>query len=292
MKKLSPKFFVIFKVAIWGTIAIFLTLVLVSFATEQSTRGRFGLKYIKDLFSRECEAEIVRKQEVPPDNAQVIKIEWGYGDVSVSPTDGNNFVVVEKAAGKWQKSDLFEITNANGTLSLKQGGSGRNFVTFFNLRKRCLKREISIPRSFKGKVYVKFSSGNFEIAGIEAESLELRMTSGVVKAEALKSGVLLIDMTSGILDMSGAFSEINAKCTSGIMKIQADEAPSKMIFDITSGTASISIPENEGFTLSQSKTSGSLKCEFEVDEFGKYKNGSNQYAIKVTSGSAKLLRKK
>ena len=283
------KYAVVIKIAAWSVLAIFLTAMLFYLARTQSPAK--GSSFLFNFKRIEEKAEVVKRHEFPSSEINSIFIEWGSRSVYVFPNDGNEIVVLEKAAGSWDESDLSEVSSKNGELRIKQKTESR-FFTIFPFTRKVLLWEISLPQKIYSRIEANFSSGRFSIKDIESEYVKINLTSGSAISHGLKSKLLEVGITSGTADVAGAFSEIDSRCTSGTLKIQSDIPPSKLVLDLTSGNADVSIPENEGFVLSQNKISGSIKSDFELDSFGRYKNGDAMYSIKVTSGIARLSRKK
>jgi lia operon protein LiaG len=142
------------------------------------------------------------------------------------------------------------------------------------------------------RIKTNFTSGDLQMDDVKMKYFDLKMTSGKTDVNNTTSDTLDIDITSGNIDIKGVFNDINAYATSGSMKIKTAVAPASLLINITSGNASVTIPDNEGFILCENKTSGFFHSDFKLDDYNTYKNGQNKYKIKITSGRVNLFKTK
>jgi lia operon protein LiaG len=232
----------------------------------------------------------VRKMEIEVNDISNLDIEWTYGNVYISSYDGDKVIIDERSNKDVDKDELFVINEEDGTLYLKQEHNFNFFNLFGSINKR-LVRYIKLPIKLYDEIKTEYTSGNLEVNDIQTKAFDFKMTSGNADIADVTSQSLKIDLTSGNIEAEGFFKNIKAYATSGNMEISSNIAPSSLLVDITSGNASISIPDNEGFTLSKDKTSGIFRSDFKLDDYNEYKNGGNKYKVKMTSGMVSLLKR-
>lgn len=265
------------RIVLWSLIATTLIGLLIGFMFNNDFK-----------FSFDTNLKVIKTTEVDASNIDSINLKGLSNEFSVKSYEGNKIVVTEKANRDLDNDELLKINHDDNTLTLEQ----RFHIDFFNIFDiRIIKYEIQIPNKLYKQITAKITSGKLEMNNINSKTLNLKMTSGKSDLDNVNSNKVLIDITSGKAILNGKFLEIKAVMTSGSIDIDSDIAPNKMIIGITSGNANITIPDNDGFILSEHKTSGSINTDFNLNDFGKYKNGLREYSVKLTSGSFHLLKK-
>ncbi len=236
-----------------------------------------------------AEMKVLREQSFPVDNIDSIDLKWSSGTVYVLPTDGNQIIVTEKANRELAESEMLQITIENGKINMEQGTRiSRFFIFSFGYSQV---NEIRLPEKQYNELKTRMSSGKLVVDRLNSNRVNVGLTSGLVELIAVQADDVLVDMTSGKVDIEGNFDDIFVEATSGVVNIESEQAPTAIFVDITSGKTVISIPENDGFTLGKNITSGTFESDFEIDDFGRYKDGKNKYRINMTSGTVELKRK-
>lgn len=276
----------IVQIIIWGVVGVIATGILISAIVV----GSFSEIINKAFDWSEKGMEIVEERSFDSKGIENINVEWFDGTINIYPWDEDEIKIIEKKKGKIRKIDILKVSVKDQTLSIKQEKKRRIFtIVSFGINN--IARDIIVPEKLYQKISVKGTSGKLTIKDLEADKFDLKLTSGKIETNNLSGSDLTTKLTSGAMDMVGEFENLDADVTSGSINLDLNKAPSKMMVKLTSGKAIISIPENDGFTLFETKSSGSFKNEFQVDDFGVYKNGENKYSIKLSSGLVKLLKK-
>lgn len=280
---MNNKSILIFRIILWSVAALILTGMLVTFITARGFWGNFNSK----ISWNNKELDTLKENNFDSYDIENINLDWIYGNVYIYPTNEDNISIIEKSS---IKEEQLKITINGKTLNMKQQKRKR-FFPFFNFGYNQYVIEVMLPEKQYNEIKLKGTSGKLDMNGILANAFDLKITSGKINISKIKGENLIVNATSGQINIAGEFEDINIDITSGSLKLDSNNAPSKMRIDMTSGNSKIAIPENDGFTLYESKTSGSFKTDFEIDDFGVYKNGENKYSFKMTSGSIKLLKK-
>jgi DUF4097 and DUF4098 domain-containing protein YvlB len=270
----------VFRIIMWSFIAFFSILIIIFIAMGWLDDFYLG-GYGKNM-------KVISEKNYNVNEIDNINIKWFSDSVYISSYEGDKIIVTEKSNREPNDEDLLNISKNDGTLTLEQ----KRHINFFNIFNfRTLVREIKLPVKLYKQITVDFTSGKLEMNDVKTSTLNLRMTSGKSIVNDVETDKLLVDITSGSANLNGKFMDIKALETSGSTNIESDVAPSKLSVNVTSGSANITIPDNDGFILGTHKTSGSFRTDFDTDDFGKYKKGTREYLIRMTSGSVKLLKK-
>jgi DUF4097 and DUF4098 domain-containing protein YvlB len=272
----------ILKIIVWSFLAIFFTIIFISLSVVDDLWINIGFD--------EKNLDTIRTTEIDGNKIENINLYWTYGSVYITPHEGDKIVIEEKSNRNIDEGDLFKIEEDINSLNIEQPAVNIRF-SFFRFRRIIKVTEIKLPMKQYNEISAKLTSGKFEIDNISTNNMEIRMTSGKTVATNVISDKIYTNMTSGSMSINGAFTDVDSRATSGLLKIESVIAPSNLAVIVTSGKATISLPENDGFTLTKIKTSGIFKSDFELDNNDKYKDGTNSYIVKMTSGKVELLRK-
>lgn len=142
-------------------------------------------------------------------------------------------------------------------------------------------------------------SGALNMEGSSVETLDLGCTSGKLTALGFEAENAHLHTVSGSIEAQGNAESFQVSTTSGKAVLRVDQCPESASFSSVSGSATLYLPENNGFTAKCSSVSGRLRCEFPVDvsKEGKgkkvvvYKDGGDtDISFKTTSGTMEILK--
>ena len=163
---------------------------------------------------------------------------------------------------------------------------------------------------------VHSSSGDVKINGMLSQRAEIHSTSGdlelggeifdaqftTVSGDVEFTGEirdLVLNTTSGDIELDGEMTTLGVKTVSGDVDSRLSQVPAELRIDTMSGDIKVSIPENDGFTLSYKRVSGDIKSDFNLltsinskDGHGIYRDGNlRRYSISTVSGDIRLLKR-
>ena len=264
-------------------------------------------------FFRKGEEHMITSVSRDASGIRDIQIDWRAGRVEVSKSADGNFHAAETSR---YDVDPMLCTSDGGVLKIKQQ-TGFGFF-FFGFGSRSSTLTLQLPEKEYEAFQLKMSSGEGDVTGVNAVSQRFELTSGDLRVDTLHADSLTAKLasgqmtgtgisaqkldtgiTSGKLSLSGAFSGITAKCTSGRITLSSSLVPDALDVNITSGNVGVSIPDNDGFVLEASKTSGDIRSSFDLlspinDKSGRYVYKSDaagrSYRVKLTSGDFTLDR--
>lgn len=254
--------------------------------------------------------------QVDADNINALEINWLDGEVAVQTYEGDSVRFTETADKSLKKEEQLRYYNDRGTLKIQYKKAGR---TFFSFGGRSLNKKlvVEIPESLAEKLRelsVDTVSGDVKISGVHAEDIELDSTSGdliLMQCSAVDcsadstSGIfeaddfvveneLEVSTTSGDFKMKGSVAKLEFDTVSGDLNLDSERCPEKVVTDSVSGSVTLIIPENEGFTYDKDTVSGSLQCEFEVtqrEDKGTYRDGDASFSFDTVSGDITIKKK-
>lgn len=307
--------------AIWIVIALLLCGVLV----RGMTGSDFGWKLFsfRGLFDGDFSPVATECIETNYSEDSVKAVMVDVVASSVSMTVGSSSRIEVKITTNLPE-DRRPVAKMDGdTLSIRTPPNmktGINFTPFkteveikvpssFNTSKLADKRNISIDtvsgsinvENIKAKSFdVDSVSGSIRLTDVTTKSIEADSISGSIKFADVTTDSLNADSTSGSINVSGSIGSFDLDSTSGSVRIETDVMPSSTCsVETVSGSVSVSLPENSGFTLDYSSVSGTTENKFtgfrsdHKSRSGKdkYKDGDVKIAVETISGSIHIEKR-
>lgn len=137
-----------------------------------------------------------------------------------------------------------------------------------------------------GTLDVDTASGDTEVSG-SAGNTKIEAASGSVTAVSLSTGSLDINTASGSVSVAGEFGRLSVDTSSGAINAQLLSYPDEIDIDTASGSVTLVVPENGGFTLGYDSGSGDLDLGLPVMMKGSryvYGDGSCDISVDTASG--------
>jgi hypothetical protein len=166
---------------------------------------------------------------------------------------------------------------------------------------------VQVPYAELGKVTVRTTSADVTASGFQADGFEARTvsggvrvndvnaaqlafgtTSGEIRAAGVQARETRADTTSGEIELSGELGALIGSSVSG--GIRADSASSLRCVKLTtvSGSAALTVPDLNGFTVKFDTVSGSLKSDFSDRTPYVHGDGAADFTFRTVSGSVNL----
>lgn len=135
-------------------------------------------------------------------------------------------------------------------------------------------------------------SGNINAISVKSPNISINNVSGTVDLSNITSDDFSVNNVSGDVDINGDIKTLTLESVSGDLYYSTDSLLTESIsVNTVSGNANIRLPENSGFTVTNSSLSGDVKSRFQcrqVDEQYVYGDGSTQIELNSVSGSASI----
>jgi DUF4097 and DUF4098 domain-containing protein YvlB len=207
-------------------------------------------------------------------------------------------------------SENVNLTKSSGSTSIKEVQTGDLFVraSSGSLRLEDVKADEVQVRTSSGSTYiqgliadeitVEASSGTLTVENVIATKTVFKTNSGSKRMKNIESTDVEITSTSGSLNFQGKVQKLVTRSSSGSNRITLSQMPKQVNIQASSGSVTLSIPENSGFLLEHSKNSGSFSSEFKLQEEintrnrvkGTYGDGSSAINVQTSSGSFNLKK--
>lgn len=264
------KGFQIAKIVILGIIILLLGGVLVS-NLVRGTYSENGKAYFNDH---------IIEEEVTS-----VNIDWGAGNVEVFKSDNNKLRVAERSYGN--SRERMEVKVENKELRVR---SKNRWMFFFNLFKKPSKAEVYLPEKQYEKFKLDVTSGKYTVTDLKAKSMIVDSTSGTLDMNNVISEDFKLDITSGKAMVTGSSKNTTLDMTSGSIEYKTSTELERLNIDSTSGKVSVYLPKNSNFNITSDVTSGKIINEFENQETPLETQIRGNFNIDLTSGNVTLKK--
>ncbi len=188
-----------------------------------------------------------------------------------------------------------EVRKSGKTLTIEVK---RSFFSFFSSSK--LDLDIYISDNYKNDLSLNLSSGSLEMdERFDVKKLDIDVSSGNMTIDEIHSEEANIDISSGSLRINAFTGDIDGDISSGNVDIEYLEFDNDITFHASSGSVDITLPKNSDFDFKGYKSSGSVKTEFDLNNYTKENNkiegtfgkGGNKIDLDVSSGNISINKK-
>jgi hypothetical protein len=256
-------------------------------------------------------------ESIPASSVSKIKVDWVAGSVEVRVGDGDQITFYETASRELTDAQKMRYTlSDNGELRIKYCVDLENIFDWFNSNSYNVPSKalvITVPASLTGsldqvniesvsaevtldgvygtKTAVSTVSGSVQALNLVCSKLDLGSTSGKVACENCTVDELDAGSVSGSIVLDGSFRDVDTENVSGSTRIACATQPEDINADSVSGSITILLPENAGFSAKLDTVSGSLSCAFAgtmSDTMVVVGDGSAKYSFETVSGSIRI----
>lgn len=230
--------------------------------------------------------------EVDVSGVESIDLDWAAGSVEIKAYDGDKIVLTESTTGSLAKAQEMRWEVKGSTLEIDYG---RNWSCMSFGEKHL---EILIPVTMAKDMNIldiDGASGDYVVSDLVCNEVKVGLASGSLNAKDMAVGDLRIDAASGNARFEGEIvGKINIDVASGHVDVVCLETPPSAVdADMASGTVSVSLPENDGFTARIEKLSGNFQCDFDTQQNGdSYLYGNGGIPIRADMASGQFLLRK
>ncbi|WP_110112447.1 DUF4097 domain-containing protein [Bacillus sp. CGMCC 1.16541] len=137
-------------------------------------------------------------------------------------------------------------------------------------------------------------SGDVQLQNVLMNQFKGNIASGDVTMKSITTDVGKFDVSSGEVNVHQYKGRLDANVSSGAFFVQMDELVDAIDVDVSSGEATIDLPDNADFTLRGNVSSGDITNHFPLDDSKQEKrtiegtHGSGKHSIKVDVSSGDL----
>lgn len=271
-------------IAIWGIIAISLTIFLIhAIVTDNEEGGNFLVFNL-----RNTKTTVQKEDNISLDKCENITLDFSSYDVVISSTDDENLRVVQKSSSTLKQEEKFSFSKYDNTIAIEEGKSKHGFG-IFNFGSFNNEIELFIPKKYDKSLEVKTRSGNIDVKSvmnldkvnlaqssgnfnskesITANEVNLEASSGNIKAQTLITKLYKIKTSSGNVDIKTLSGSGEVYASSGNIKIGYGEVGEELKANASSGNIKLNLPKDISFEFYGQCTSGNIDTDFDVN----YKN--------------------
>ena len=160
--------------------------------------------------------------------------------------------------------------------------------------------DVYVPNNFSKDIKVSTVSGNLNIRKLSIENFNFKSISGYLEADSLSAKNLIIETTSGKVNLNGVEGKINADTISGEITAVLKSFGSDLSIKTVSGEVNLSLPDSSEFKFKLGSVSGNIANDFgskitfadSNNLEGSVGKGVFNITIKTISGSIKITRSK
>lgn len=239
-----------------------------------------------------------------------IDVEWTSGSVDVKTHSDSRIYFVQKYTGQLDESSKMAFQISGGTLKIKDSNGTVRSWSVFN---QSTSLELYIPEDMSlGGLDIETASASQRIDSVSANKIDVESVSGKVDLYSCSANELLAESVSGSIssentsadhldtsnvsgktNMSGSFVNVDCETVSGSINISSQVCPDVFDAETISGSITLTIPDNDGFSLKYDRVSGSVSCDFPTSENHNvkiYGNGSARFDISTVSGGVSIRK--
>ncbi len=204
-----------------------------------------------------------------------IDLDWASGSVTVKPYNGDQLILRESEGYSEAKRLRWKVKN--GTLTIHECKSGL-FI------KESLKKtlELLIPEGLTALDKLECDStsatlqienltvteldfdtvsGNVTLKNCHVEKLDVDAASANLNAESCTLGEVSVDSASGSATLSGSICAVDMGTVSGRLSVETSVTPRKVSMEAVSGSCTLVLPKDAGFTLKKDGLSSKVNVE-------------------------------
>lgn len=290
------------RIILWSVVALIALAVFISLLTG-GDRGFFARFDHGSRYNGGGNAVV--DQELSG-NIEKINVDW-IDQVSVLYTmeDENKARVIaysDKENDQGGKRVAMSLQNGELHVELKQS----NWLFFSFLQKdREIALELHLPKKEYDQLIIQTISGDILVGDTVSKEMKLSNVAGNIYIDKVRSGSVRLDSVSGKIEgqeadikelrtetvsgatkLEGRFEDITASTISGDINVTSREMLSDWTSDTVSGSVSLTIPENDGFSVSTDLLSGNLHSDFGMSR----EEGKARFQFESISGNVSILK--
>lgn len=228
--------------------------------------------------------KIARDQSIDAEGIRNIEVKTGSIDVSVVPGSGNKAVATLSGRVSKKYSDKMELKLEKDGDTLRVGFADHVGFTF-GLNFTSLDLKLEVPQRQYDRLKLNAGSGDSDLNGLQAASVEIDSGSGDVELKGMKGSTISVSIGSGELSLSDITVDgaITTKGGSGDVDIDRIEAKSLDV-NLSSGEAKIADAVAD---VNVDTGSGDIRLKQQaLDRPATLKTGSGEVSVKTSEKPA------
>lgn len=252
--------------------------------------GTFLSEHSSGFSFREIDGQTASSGSVPASEIRNIKIEWVSGSITLQPGDTQDIAFQE--SGSFKKGDEMVWKQSGDTLILQFCQPKWNFFGFHSNASKDL--TVTVPKDWLCRdLHVSSVSADIAVNDLTADRIDLENVSGASDLSNCSVNALDLETVSGRIWYNGTFTTLDCEAVSANCQISLDNTPERVTMDSVSGSLTLTLPEDTGFTASLDSLSGKISSDFPATINGDaYHYGDGRCTIRANGVSGDINIKK
>lgn len=222
-----------------------------------------------------------------------ISVDWASGTITIRPGDTDEILYEETGNFDSAKAMVANVSGSKLTIQYCKDGSflKGGFSFGGNLHKDLT---ITVPRDWVcQELEIDAASADIDIQNLTIQEFDFDGASGKCILTDCKVGEISLDTASGDVTFSGTLDSLDCDSASAKLQLELKNAPRSIDMDTASGSLTLSLPEDCGFTVSLDALSSRFSSDFATTtQNGRYIYGDGSCKINVASMSGGVTIRK
>ena len=224
-----------------------------------------------------------------PQGVQSLEVIWLDGDVEVRPSDRTDILLCESRQAEAEplytelRGDCLIIAYTESFAGQAGGGGIRSGWE----RGKGKDLQIELPHFLANQLQqlkIRTTSGDLELKGIKARSIDLNTASGDMEGHDLQAEEMHIECVSGDAELELQAQRLFAKSVSGDMDLTISKSPESLTLQSVSGDIDLRLPQGSSCRLQHHSVSGDVH----VRGLAVNVPGAPEYSLRTVSGDINI----
>lgn len=226
-------------------------------------------------------------------NTRQLSIDWPAGAITIQPGDTDEILCEE--SGDFDDKYAMTVKTSGDKLSI-QYCKDDSLLNWFlspgnNLRKDLT---VTVPRDWIcHELELDVASADVDIRDMTIQEFEFDGASGECTLTNCAVGEMSLETASGDIVFSGTLDKLDCDSASAKIQLELKNSPQSIDIDSASGSLTLTLPEDCGFTVSLDALSGRFVSEFPTTaRDGRHIYGDGSCKINMDSASGGVTIRK
>lgn len=218
-----------------------------------------------------------------------LSIDWASGSITIQPGDTDEILYEETGDFDSANAMVAKVSGSKLTIQYCKDGS---FLSFGSSLHKDL--TITVPRDWVCReLEMDVASADLDIRELTIQEFDFDGASGRCTLTDCTVGEMSLDTASGDVTFSGTLDTLDCDSASAKLQLELRNTPRSIDMDTASGSLTMVLPEDCGFTVSLDALSGRFSSDFATTtQNGHHIYGDGSCKINVSSMSGGVTIRK
>ena len=222
-----------------------------------------------------------------------LSIDWAYGSITIQPGDTDEILYEETGDFDSANAMVAKVSGSKLTIQYcKDGSFLKGGFSFGGSLHKDL--TITVPRDWVCReLEIDVASADLDIRDLTIHEFDFDGASGRCTLTDCAVGEMSLDTASGDVTFSGTLDNLDCDSASAKLQLELKNCPRDIDVDTASGSLTMVLPEDCGFTVSLDALSGRFSSDFATTtQNGHHIYGDGSCKINVSSMSGGVTIRK